>query len=241
MEKKVIGFADFLLGAIVKFKEVDFVDIELLYELLEKDHLFLNDKESTLNPFICFRDGFYLGRGESCEEREKAISFMEKEQTIEVKTFFAKLSVYDFLLRKISRLGVVKKESLSEYGVCQLSDIGKLVQEGLLQCSEADDCFPVDFQEILLTPPAYMKLFLTDYAQEVKSFKQLLDSKGYNVVLFPLFLLNQDFSRSVEKILTIENFIMYCNTNNWSMYKESTGVGQKKDDFGLKKVFPTSA
>ncbi len=34
---------------------------------------------------------------------------------------------------------------------------------------------------------------------------------------------------------------MYCNTNNWSMYKESTGVGQKKDDFGLKKVFPTSA
>lgn len=75
-----------------------------------------------------------------------------------------------------------------------------------------DDYIPqLAYQYLDLTKQGKVTLFINENSDEIINFISLLKKYSYDSSLLNNFLLTMDLSKTANEILTIDNFLWYCN------------------------------
>ena len=115
------------------------------------------------------------------------------------------------LLKKIDEskptLNTVRTIYLEE----ELQAIKSLITEGQITIIWDDYIPNLSYQYLELTKSGHVTLFIDTYNDEIKKFVSSFDKLGYDHNLLNDFLFSMDLSKPVEEILTIDNFLWYCN------------------------------
>ena len=115
------------------------------------------------------------------------------------------------LLKKINKNKPTINTVRTIYSEEELNTIKTLITDGQLTIIWDDYIPHLSYQYLELTKSGKVSLFIETYKDEIKNFISILDKLGYDHNLLNDFLLSMDLSKPVEKILTIDNFLWYCN------------------------------
>lgn len=115
------------------------------------------------------------------------------------------------LLKKINRTKPTVNAARAIYMEEELKLLKSLISEGkVIICW--DDYIPqLAYQYLDLTKQGKVTLFINENSNEVINFISLLKKHSYDSSLLNDFLLTMDLSKPANEILTIDNFLWYCN------------------------------
>ena len=115
------------------------------------------------------------------------------------------------LLKKINRTKPTVNAARAIYMEEELKLLKSLISEGkVIICW--DDYIPqLAYQYLDLTKQGKVTLFINENSNEVINFISLLKKYSYDSSLLNSFLLTMDLSKPANEILTIDNFLWYCN------------------------------
>lgn len=115
------------------------------------------------------------------------------------------------LLKKINRTKPTVNVARAIYMEEELKLLKSLISDGkVIICW--DDYIPqLGYQYLDLTKQGKVTLFINENSNEVINFISLLKKHSYDSSLLNSFLLTMDLSKTANEILTIDNFLWYCN------------------------------
>ena len=115
------------------------------------------------------------------------------------------------LLKKINRTKPTVNVARAIYMEEELKLLKSLISDGkVIICW--DDYIPqLASQYLDLTKQGKVTLFINENSNEVINFISLLKKHSYDSSLLNSFLLTMDLSKTANEILTIDNFLWYCN------------------------------
>lgn len=115
------------------------------------------------------------------------------------------------LLKKINRTKPTVNTARAIYMEEELKLLKSLISEGkVIICW--DDYIPhLAYQYLDLTKQGRVTLFINENSDEIRKFISLLNKHSYDINLLNDFLLTMDLSKTANEILTIDNFLWYCN------------------------------
>ena len=225
MKKETITFDELAALSFLKFVKLDENDMTLLIRSI-KDIANIEIKDDSDEYFIT-SDGNVILEKSYIEKftRNVDIELFENISGYITQSYILSLDMQEFVLRKIKLLGpgcVIKDDIFNSFSLIQVRAINKLYQERyIMDYCHKDETYG-DYQAIKLTKRGELRLFLIDNQQEVSMFAQHLKDNGYNNMLIESFLITQDLEKKTKEILTLDNFITFCNEFDLNPYIEKS-------------------
>lgn len=217
MKKETITFDELAVLSFLKFTKLDGIDMTILKECLS-DVVDIHLEDDNENYFI-MTDGTILLEAKYINSFYKNVDISLFESATETLAYkhLDKLDMLEFILRKIKLLGEsnIDKDALSDdFSELQIRFIKKLYQLGYLKdCTQKNN--GLGEREIIeLTKRGELYLYLKANQQELREFTNSLSANGYKISLIELFLMNQNLETGNKHILTLDNFINFCNQFN---------------------------
>lgn len=234
MEKEIITFDQLAVLSFIKFTKLDGIDMTLLKECLS-DVVDVSIEDDNDNYFI-MSDGTILLEPRYIKSFYQNVDISLFESTTETKAYkhLEKLDMLEFVLRKIKLLGEsnIDKEALSDdFSELQIRFINKLYQLEYITDYTPKDNELEDYQAIKLTKRGELYLYLKRHQNAINMFSDLLIINNYRISLIELFLMNQNIETEDESILTLDNFVNFCNElniNPLSISKENQSYSKKR-------------
>lgn len=115
------------------------------------------------------------------------------------------------LLKKINRTKPTVNVARAIYMEEELKLLKSLISEGKVIICWDDYISQLAYQYLDLTKQGKVTLFINENSNEVINFISLLKKHSYDSSLLNSFLLTMDLSKTANEILTIDNFLWYCN------------------------------
>lgn len=216
MKKVRVMFNQLIAGALLKFGKLDSVDITLLMQGISSIAEVVNNDSERINEYFVMGNGSVILNDCYINKIYKKLNntFLERMQGDFVKRYMDNLDIEEFVLRKIKLLnnGCVPKDDLIHtFSISQINTMVSLYEKGYIIDYWQEECIYDDYQAIELTKRGEVYLFLRDNKKKIDQFARLLRDNGYDEVLIQAFLITQDLERRPIDILTIDNFIAFCN------------------------------
>lgn len=216
MTKEKATFNQLVSGAVLKFGKVDSVDVTLLmYGINEESFIVSSECELESDYFVMADGSLMLDEGYTRNVNMMINnSLLERKQGDVVKRYLNNLNIEEFVLRKIKFLGdgcVTTDDLINSFSIVQINALKGLYKERYIMNYIHKDSEYGDYEAIKLTKRGELYLFLIDYKSEVEEFVRMLKAKGYNSLLLEAYLITQKLSRSSLEILTLENFLNFCD------------------------------
>lgn len=215
MKKEKITFDQLAIISYIKFTKLDGYDMTLLKENLH-DVAEVSFEDDNDNYFILTNEVIML-EPKYIQKiyRNVDASLFESATETQAYKYLKNIDMLEFVLRKIKLIGEhnLAKESLSDdFSELQLRYIQKLYKLNyLIDKTEKNDEYD-DYQTIEITQRGKLYLYIKKHSEEVNAFIQMLSNNNYRISLIDLFLMNQNLE--AENILTLDNFIHFCNKFN---------------------------
>lgn len=225
MKKETITFDELAALSFLKFVKLDENDMTLLIRSI-KDIANIEIKDDSDEYFITSNGNVILEKSYIEKfNRNVDIELFENTSGYVTQSHILNLDMQEFVLRKIKLLGpgcVVKDDIFNSFSLIQVRAINKLYQERyIMDCCHKDEVYG-DYQAIKLTKRGELRLFLIDNQQEISKFTQFLNENRYNSTLIESFLITQDLEKNPKEILTLDNFIIFCNEFDLNPYIENS-------------------
>lgn len=231
MRKSEVTLNELIAGALLKFGRVDSIDMILLMYLI-KDSVDIVNNSYNHNYFF-MSDGIIKLNEEYTKRLFIAVDndmFLDRLQGNVVRNYLNDLDVSEFLLRKIKLLGSINVENYRHFfSSSQISLIDMLRDKGYV-CDKIIDGSRI----IKITKKGELSLFLVDNHNEIDKFRKELQSNGYDDILLEAFLITQDLDKWLKDILTIENFLVFCDNYDKCPYKFEY-INREEENYNMQK------
>lgn len=240
MKKKKVTFNELIAGALLKFGKVDSVDITLLMNGISSVADVVNNDRDCMENYFIVSDGSVLLNDSYIKRMYKGINnvSLERMQGSVVKECLDNLDIEIFTLRKVGLLknGLAPRDDVIHvFSVLQLYALKKLYQEGYVMDYWQDDSIYDDYLAITLTKRGMLQLFLLDNKKAIDRFASMLSNKSYNALLIQAFLITQNLDKHPVDILTLDNFMKFCNEFDLCPYAS----GEEQVEHHRRKKTPT--
>lgn len=214
MKKEKITFEQLSVLSFLKFARLDGYDMTLLMnELSDIAEVELDD---ATDDYFLMADGTIMLSESYVERIYKNVDseLFDSIQVMSIHKYLDNIDMLGFVLRKIKLLGegfVIKDDVVNNFSGSQINAINQMYQKGYIMDYWEEDAIYDDYQAIKLTKRGELYLFLDDNQKEINDFMVLLREKGYDENLLQAFLITQDLERRPGEILTLSNFLDFCN------------------------------
>lgn len=201
MRKKTICLDQLAVLSFYRFGKLDGIDMTILMrmcsDVIDVDISSDSDKYSLMdNGVIKLNEGYVKAFG-----RNVSSELFEGLTGIGIYKSMDNIDMFEFMLRKIRLCKNMKDDILRRCSLYQTRIMKMMYQRGYVM-----DFVVGKDRAIKLTKRGELYLFLIDYRDEVDKFKMSLIQHGYNYLLTDAFLITQDLSVNIQKILVLDNF-----------------------------------
>lgn len=231
MKKEKITFDQLAVLSFTKFAKLDGFDMTLLRNYLS-DVVEISFDDNNENYFI-MNDGTILLEQNYINRFYRNVDISLFEHAIETQAYkrLDKIDMLVFILKKIKLIGAqnLAKDALTDdFSEIQIRFINKLYQLEYIMDYTQKDKELGEYQAIKLTQKGEVYLYLKEHATEIQTFANLLSENNYKLSLIELFLINQNLNEDIKNILTLDNFINFCNQFNINPLLNSTVLKKTK-------------
>lgn len=214
MTKKKITFDQLTVLSFLKFTKIDGIDMTLLKkgmsDIIDVEISYETDNYFIMSDGTIILDPKYIDKFYKNLDSELFESILGSA----AYKYLENINMLEFVLRKIKLLGIgcVPSDTLSDnFSPIQVRFMDLLYKEKYIMEYLHKDPLYENYQAIKLTKRGELYLFMIDYKKEIDNFSELLRINGYNEILIKAFLIAQDLEDNVKNILTLENFINFCD------------------------------
>lgn len=218
-----ITFDELLAGALLKFKQIDNIDLLLLIRNLKECNIELsNQKENKILPFIIKKNVHFVLTDsltleskillEDCLEAKKELM---KITTPIVLQYLESMNPVFFTLEKINLLGSIKIENLATiFSEEELSSINKLKKNNYVANVVSNNQ-----EELILTEEGKLFIFEDKNKHDVAKFMEYLELLGYPAEIAYQFLKTRDLDAYQITNESISEFMLYFNSLDQSVIR----------------------
>ena len=215
MNKKKVTVLEIIYGLLLRFGKVDDSSVNVILQQLSKNAVIGFDEHSKY--YVVTEDGLIMLNSNAIEDILKQINNiqLEQKQSALVKDFLNKMSLSEFVLRKIKLYGYVpldKEFILGFFSISEIIEFKKMIKDGYLIDYWEDYYIYDDYHVVELTKKGEVSLFLSDNSRRIDAFFKTLgiECDEGNKSIKEDFLMTQNLDLNVKDILNIDNYISFC-------------------------------
>lgn len=172
MQKEKLTRMQILVGALLKFGEVNISDLHIIGDEAKKNYTIEENGNSNIKLYLQTKNGFiYLKDGLSLDYvvPSNSICLRElfgQEQGSIMENYYSNLDEEEYVLRKIDNQNGTDKEKLMESFCTKHKEIiNELFNKNMIITTYNEDIIHCDYPEIKLTYKGKTRLFIADHKE----------------------------------------------------------------------------